>query len=93
MKVAFFAFMSRLLKVMNIDSHSSDQSLEKLTRLSTAGNKSIFLFPAEAFSADLILLDSAMQAKALLQQYQGKIDQAFRDGHGVEECVYTMVML
>ena len=68
MKVAFFAFMSRLLKVMNIDSHSSDQSLEKLTRLSTAGSNSVFLFPAEAFSADLILLDSAMQAKVLLQQ-------------------------
>ena len=89
MKVAFFAFMSRLLKVMNIDSHSSDQSLEKLTRLSTAGSNSVFLFPAEAFSADLILLDSAMQAKVLLQQYQGKIDQAFRDGHRIEELIHA----
>lgn len=79
--------MPRLLKVMKIDSHSSDHSSDQLTRLTAADSNSVFLFPAEAFSADLMLLDSAMQAKALLQQYQAKIDQAFRDGHGIDELI------
>ena len=85
--------MPRLLKVMNIDSHSSDQSSEQLTRLTAADSNSVFLFPVEAFLADLMLLDSAMQAKSLLQQYQAKIDQAFRDGHGIEELIQARSMM
>ena len=85
--------MPRLLKVMNIDSHLSDQSSDQLTRLTAADSNSVFLFPVEAFSADLMLLDSAMQAKSLLQQYQAKIDQAFRDGHGIEELIQARSMM
>ncbi len=72
---------------MNIDSHSSDQSPEKLTRLTTVDNNNLFLFPAEEFSAELMLLDTAMQAKALLQQFQAIIDQAFRDDHDIEQLI------